>query len=60
MSSSPRTSPVRASGVRAVPSVPDEELIARDEVDLDITWLEDDTLEDPDGLPAPDVLIARI
>jgi hypothetical protein len=49
----------RAGGVRAVPPVPYEELIARDEVNLDITWLEDDTLEDPDSLPVPDVLIAE-
>ncbi|MGY1827600.1 N-6 DNA methylase [Blastococcus sp. SYSU DS0541] len=37
-----------------------KELIARDKVNLDITWLKDDSLEDPDSLPAPDVLIAEI
>ena len=36
------------------------ELIARDKVNLDITWLKDDSLEDPDSLPAPNVLIAEI
>ncbi len=37
-----------------------DELIARDKVNLDITWLKDDSLEDPDSLPAPEVLIAEI
>jgi len=37
-----------------------EELVARDKVNLDITWLKDDSLEDPDNLPAPEVLIAEI
>lgn len=36
------------------------ELISRDKVNLDITWLKDDSLEDPDSLPAPEVLIAEI
>ena len=36
------------------------ELIACDKVNLDITWLEDDSLEDPDSLPEPAVLIAEI
>jgi type I restriction enzyme M protein len=37
-----------------------EELIARDKVNLDMTWLKDESLEDPDNLPAPEVLIAEI
>ena len=37
-----------------------DELIARDKVNLDIIWLKDDTLEDPDSLPEPAVLIAEI
>lgn len=37
-----------------------DELIARDKVNLDITWLKDDSLEDPDSLPEPAVLIAEI
>jgi type I restriction enzyme M protein len=35
-----------------------EELLARDKVNLDITWLRDESLEDADNLPAPH-LIAR-
>ncbi|MGO1316605.1 MAG: N-6 DNA methylase [Cellulomonadaceae bacterium] len=35
-----------------------DELIARDKVNLDITWLRDKSLEDLDSLPAPE-LIAR-
>ena len=35
-------------------------LVARDKVNLDITWLKDDSLEDPDSLPEPAVLIAEI
>lgn len=35
-----------------------DELIARDKVNLDITWLRDESLEDTDNLPAPH-LIAR-
>lgn len=37
-----------------------DELVARDKVSLDITWLKDDSLEDPDSLPEPAVLIAEI
>jgi type I restriction enzyme M protein len=37
-----------------------EELIARDKVNLDITWLRDESLEDADNLPAPDVLAREI
>ena len=36
------------------------ELIARDKVNLDIFWLKDDTLDDPDLLPTPDEIAAEI
>jgi type I restriction enzyme M protein len=36
------------------------ELVARDGVNLDITWLKDDDHLDPDDLPDPDVLAAAI
>jgi type I restriction enzyme M protein len=41
-------------------SFPYDQLIARDEVNLDITWLRDDSLEDVDNLPAPDVIAREI
>jgi type I restriction enzyme M protein len=37
-----------------------DELVAREKANLDIVWLEDDSLENPDTLPAPEVLIAEI
>ena len=37
-----------------------EELVARDKVNLDITWLRDDSLEDLDSLPAPEVIAQEI
>ncbi|MBI1179200.1 MAG: N-6 DNA methylase [Alphaproteobacteria bacterium] len=37
-----------------------EELAQRDKLNLDIFWLKDDSLEDIDSLPAPDVLAAEI
>jgi type I restriction enzyme M protein len=37
-----------------------EDLIQRDKVSLDITWLRDASLEDVDGLPPPDVLAQEI
>ena len=37
-----------------------DELIARDKVNLDITWLRDDSLDDLDSLPAPDVIAREI
>jgi type I restriction enzyme M protein len=36
------------------------ELVARDKVNLDIFWLKDDTLDDPDLLPPPDEIAAEI
>lgn len=37
-----------------------EELAQRDKLNLDIFWLKDDTLEDIDSLPEPDVLATEI
>jgi len=37
-----------------------EELIARDKVNLDITWLRDESLENFENLPAPEVLAREI
>jgi type I restriction enzyme M protein len=37
-----------------------DELIARDKVNLDITWLKDDALDDLDTLPSPDVIAREI
>lgn len=37
-----------------------DEIIARDKVNLDITWLRDESLEDIDNLPAPEVIAREI
>jgi type I restriction enzyme M protein len=37
-----------------------DELIVRDKVNLDITWLRDDSLEDVDNLPAPEIIAREI
>jgi type I restriction enzyme M protein len=37
-----------------------DELIKRDKINLDIFWLKDDSLDDPDSLPAPDEIAAEI
>lgn len=37
-----------------------KELIARDKVNLDITWLRDESLDDADHLPAPEVIAREI
>lgn len=37
-----------------------EELTSRDKTNLDIFWLKDDSLEDTENLPEPDVLAAEI
>lgn len=37
-----------------------DELLARDKVNLDITWLRDESLEDLDKLPAPEVIAREI
>lgn len=37
-----------------------DEIVARDKANLDITWLKDDSLEDLDNLPAPEVIAREI
>jgi type I restriction enzyme M protein len=37
-----------------------DELVASDKVNLDLTWLRDESLEDADNLPAPDVIAREI
>lgn len=37
-----------------------EEILARDKVSLDIFWLRDESLEDADNLPEPDIIAAEI
>jgi len=37
-----------------------EELLQRDKVSLDLTWLKDDSLEDTANLPAPNVIAAQM
>lgn len=37
-----------------------EDIIARDKTNLDIFWMKDDSLEDTENLPAPEVLAAEI
>jgi len=37
-----------------------DEIIARDKANLDITWLRDESLEDLDNLPAPEVIAREI
>lgn len=37
-----------------------DELIQRDKLNLDIFWLKDESLEDIDNLPAPDIIAAEI
>lgn len=37
-----------------------DELVARDKTNLDITWLRDESLEDMDNLPAPEIIAREI
>jgi len=37
-----------------------DEVVARDKANLDITWLRDESLEDLDNLPSPDVIAREI
>jgi type I restriction enzyme M protein len=37
-----------------------EDLLERDKLKLDITWLKDESLDDLDSLPSPDVIAAEI
>jgi type I restriction enzyme M protein len=40
--------------------LPYDELVARDKANLDIVWLKDDSLEDSENLPAPEVIAREI
>ena len=37
-----------------------EELVKRDKVNLDILWIKDESLEDTENLPNPDILAREI
>jgi type I restriction enzyme M protein len=37
-----------------------DELVTRDKVNLDLTWLRDESLKDADNMPAPDVIAREI
>jgi hypothetical protein len=37
-----------------------DEVVARDKANLDIVWLKDDSLEDSENLPAPEVIAREI
>jgi hypothetical protein len=37
-----------------------DELIQRDKINLDIFWLKDESLEDSENLPEPDVIAAEL
>ncbi len=37
-----------------------QDLLSRDKLNLDISWLKDDSLDDVDSLPAPDLIAAEI
>jgi hypothetical protein len=50
----------RACRGRPLPALRPRDLIARDKINLDIFWLKDDTLDDPDLLPPPDEIAAEI
>jgi type I restriction enzyme M protein len=41
-------------------SFPYDELLARDKVNLDLSWLRDESLEDLDNLPTPEVIAREI
>lgn len=41
-------------------SFPYDELVARDTADLDLAWVKDESLEDMDNLPLPDVIAREI
>jgi len=60
----PHPNPLPASGERGLNgrwrAYTYDEIAARDKVSLDIFWLRDDTLEDSNNLPAPDILAAEI
>ena len=63
-SSTTRTSrPGRAAparGVKRCRRFTSDDLLQRDKVSLDLTWLRDESLEDLDNLPPPDVIAREI
>ena len=61
------SSPATASADRASAGRPSgsarfgyDELLQRDKLNLDIFWLKDESLDDADSLPPPDVIAAEI
>lgn len=60
--SSPATDPGGATSARRASDFVDSRSrrCSRDKVNLDIFWLEDDALDDPDLLPPPDEVAAEI
>jgi small subunit ribosomal protein S7 len=52
--------PSRQARHRAVQVIPYEELVQRDKASLDISWLRDESLEDSENVPDPEVLAAEI
>lgn len=61
--STPRASrPTSSSSTRSprLHSFTHDEILARDKVNLDITWLRDVSLEDMDNLPAPEAIAREI
>ena len=63
-SSSSATCPARPAPSGSSPSggsrSPTTSSIARDKANLDITWLRDESLEDVDNLPAPEIIAREI
>ena len=52
----PRSERIESERLRAFT---DDELVARDTANLDMTWLRDQSVEDLDNLPAPEVIARR-
>ena len=57
---SPRNERAERPDVERWKSFTYDELIARDKANLDITWLRDESLEDMDNLPAPEIIAREI
>lgn len=53
----PRSERTESARFKAFPY---DELVARDKANLDISWLRDESLEDMDNLPAPEVIAREI
>ena len=52
--------PARANRDRPIRAFGYEELVGRDKASLDIFWLRDESLEDTDNLPTPEIIAAEI